>query len=234
MAYPEWLGWLAWFSLGISFLCGLVILVHEFTKPQKMFIMNLVWPITALYWSAAALWAYFKVGQKMTRQQQQSQQGQQRNRSGSDEASRPQIAVAVSHCGAGCTLGDIAAESSVAAFALTFAGGAFPTRLVLDFLLAWFFGVVFQYFTIVPMRGLSPGKGILAGVRADTFSIVAFQIGLFAWMALTYFVLFPKPHLHPGDPVFWFMMQIGMVIGFFTSYPANVILLQWGWKEKMG
>lgn len=140
----------------------------------------------------------------------------------------------MSHWGAGCTLGDIAAESSVAAFALTFAGGDFPTRLVLDFLLAWSFGIIFQYCTIVPMRGLSPAKGIPAAMRADTFSIVAFQIGLFAWMALTYFVLFPNPHLHPDHPVFWFMMQIGMVIGVFTSYPANVLLLRWGWKEKMG
>lgn len=65
--YPDWLGWVAWFSLGISFLCALVILVHEATKPQKMFIMDLVWPITALYWSVVALWAYCKVGQKMTR-----------------------------------------------------------------------------------------------------------------------------------------------------------------------
>jgi hypothetical protein len=105
---------------------------------------------------------------------------------------------------------------------------------MLDFLLAWFLVIIFQYFTIVPMRGLSQGKGMIAAMRADTFSIVAFEIGLFAWMAVTYFVLFPNPHLHPDDPVFWFMMQIGMVIGFFTSYPANVFLLRRGWKEKMG
>jgi Domain of unknown function (DUF4396) len=197
-----------------------------------MFVMNLVWPITALYWSVAAVWAYFTIGRKMTKERQERQQGGEGQES--ERPSRSQIALSATHCGAGCTLGDIAAESIVAAFALSFAGGAFPTRLVLDFLLAWFFGVIFQYFTIVPMRGLPPGKGALAAIRADTFSIVAFQIGLFAWMALTDYVIFPAPHLRPDQALFWFMMQIGMVIGFFTSYPANVLLLRWGWKEKMG
>jgi hypothetical protein len=233
--YPDWLDYLAWFSLGLSFLCGLVILFHEFRKPQKMFIMNLVWPITALYWSIAALWAYLTVGQKMTKEHQHKDEKQQQGeKSEREEPSPTQISVAVSHCGAGCTLGDIAAESLVAAFALSFAGGDFATRLLLDFLLAWLFGVIFQYFTIVPMRNLPPAKGVVSAIRADTFSIVTFQIGLFAWMALTYYVLFPDPHLHPNEAVFWFMMQIGMVIGFFTSYPANLYLLRWGWKEKMG
>jgi Domain of unknown function (DUF4396) len=46
-------------------------------------------------------------------------------------------------------------------------------------------------------------------------------------------VLFPDPHLHANDAVFWFMMQVGMMVGYFTSYPANAFLLNSGWKEKM-
>jgi hypothetical protein len=45
--------------------------------------------------------------------------------------------------------------------------------------------------------------------------------------------LFPKPNLQPTEAVFWFMMQVGMIVGFFTSYPANIFLLKTGWKEKM-
>jgi hypothetical protein len=227
--HPEWLHSLAWVSLGLSFLCAFVILLDELRKPQKMFIMNLVWPLTALYWSFVALRAYFKIGRNMAHQHQHQHQHQQR-----DKLSPSQVSLAVSHCGAGCALGDIVAEWLVASFAINFAGGAFRTRLVVDFLLAWLLGIVFQYFTIVPMRGLSPGQGIIAAMRADTLSILAFQIGMYAWMALVFFVLFPNPHLHPNQAVFWFMMQIGMIIGFLTSYPANVLLLRWGWKEKMG
>jgi hypothetical protein len=118
--------------------------------------------------------------------------------------------------------------------ALRFARGDFTTRILMDFLLAWSFGVAFQYFSIVPMRGLPPGRGIIEAIRADTFSIVAFQMGLFGWMALTYFVIFPQPHLHPTQAPFWFMMQVGMILGFLTSYPVNIFLLRSGWKEKMG
>ena len=35
-----------------------------------------------------------------------------------------------------------------------------------DYLVAFLFGIVFQYFTIAPMRGLSFGKGVLAAVKA--------------------------------------------------------------------
>lgn len=35
------------------------------------------------------------------------------------------------------------------------------------------------------------------------------------------------------SPVFWFMMQIAMSAGFFTSYPVNWWLLKKGIKEPM-
>ncbi len=149
------------------------------------------------------------------------------------EPTREQVAVSTTHCGAGCTLGDIVGEWSIFGAGLVLAGGELGTRLLLDFLLAWGFGVVFQYFTIAPMRGLSFGKGLVQAVRADTLSIVAFQIGMSLWAVLTYFVFFPRPHLKVNEVVFWFMMQIGMIIGFFASYPVNVFLIKAEWKERM-
>jgi hypothetical protein len=233
-AYPEWLHGLAWLSLSAAVLCAVLIAFDEIRRPQKMAIMNLVWPITALYWGPIALWAYRRVATKTTRQHAQSMQSSHTGaKPGSSDPTRTQVLVAVSHCGAGCTLGDIAGEWWVAALSLSFAGGLLPTRLLLDFLLAWIFGVAFQYFTIVPMRGLSPMKGILAAIKADTISIVAYQVGMSVWMALTFYVIFPGPHLSPKEAAFWFMMQIAMIAGFFTAYPANRLLIQRGWKEKM-
>jgi len=52
-------------------------------------------------------------------------------------------------------------------------------------------------------------------------------------MTFAHYVLFRRPHLQPTEVSFWFMMQIGMIVGFFTSYPANIFLLKTGWKEKM-
>jgi hypothetical protein len=64
-------------------------------------------------------------------------------------------------------------------------------------------------------------------------SIVAFEIGMFAWMALVYFVLFPNPHLSPDQAAFWLMMQIAMAIGLVTTYPTNVWLVRRGVKHPM-
>jgi len=45
-------------------------------------------------------------------------------------------------------------------------------------------------------------------------------------------VLFPA-HLHPDEPTFWFMMQIGMALGFLTAWPVNWWLVRAGIKERM-
>ena len=52
-------------------------------------------------------------------------------------------------------------------------------------------------------------------------------------MALTAFLLFPSPHLHPDSPVYWFMMKMGMILGFGTAFPVNSWLISHGIKEAM-
>jgi uncharacterized protein DUF4396 len=39
--------------------------------------------------------------------------------------------------------------------------------------------------------------------------------------------------LDPTMAVFWFMMQIGMIPGFMTTYPANWLLVRGGVKSAM-
>ncbi|MGH2584307.1 MAG: DUF4396 domain-containing protein, partial [Dehalococcoidia bacterium] len=51
-------------------------------------------------------------------------------------------------------------------------------------------------------------------------------------MALMRFVFFDPP-LQPNQVEYWFMMQVGMILGFFTSYPANWFLIRRGIKEAM-
>jgi len=80
------------------------------------------------------------------------------------------------------------------------------------------------------MRSLSPSQALAAAGKTDTLSILAFQVGMYGWMAVVYFVFFRQPHLHPNQATYWFMMQIGMILGFFTSYPANWWLVKKGIK----
>jgi len=103
-----------------------------------------------------------------------------------------------------------------------------------DFVAAWLLGIAFQYFTIKPMRNLSVAGGLWAAIKADTLSILTFQIGMYGWMALVFFKFFPNPHLHPNEPGYWLMMQIAMICGFVTALPVNRLLVKIGWKEAMG
>jgi Domain of unknown function (DUF4396) len=84
------------------------------------------------------------------------------------------------------------------------------------------------------MRGLGVRDGLRAAAKADIVSLTFFEIGLFGWMALMTFVFFPAPHhLMPSSIAFWFLMQIGMIIGYFTSWPANLWLVKRGIKVPM-
>jgi Domain of unknown function (DUF4396) len=192
-----WISILGWAALALGFASALAILVDELALGHRapMPIMDVVHPVTALYLGPAWLWVYF--GRR-----------------------RAPVALAVSHCGAGCTLGDIGGEWIL--FAL--GSEAFGWELGLDLALAWSLGVVFQYLTIGDL-----GRA----VRADTLSILAFEVGLFGWMALTHYVLF-QPPLAIDTSGHWLMMQLGMVAGFGTAWPANAWLIRRGVKEAMG
>jgi hypothetical protein len=68
--------------------------------------------------------------------------------------------------------------------------------------------------------------------KADFLSLTAWQIGMYGWMAIATFLIFGH-EMEKTNPVFWFMMQIAMLVGFLTSYPVNWWLLHSGIKEKM-
>lgn len=107
---------------------------------------------------------------------------------------------------------------------------------VLDFLLAFALGIIFQYFTIKPMRNLSVGQGVVAALKADAASITSWQLGMYGMMALIQFGWFRGTYggiATVASPEFWFAMQLAMLAGFSTSYPVNWWLIRVGVKEKM-
>jgi hypothetical protein len=214
-----------------------------------MGVMNLVHPITALYWGPVWLWAYFRHGrrsgrrimhrdaQRLVREGADVEELRRRGESADPPDLRPwHVGNAVSHCGAGCTLGDIGGEWVLFAVFASPALGIFGTygwEIVADFALAWTLGIVFQYFTIVPMRDdVGKLQGVWQAIKVDTASIVAFQLGLFGWMALSHFVIW-QPPLQTDTSGHWFMMQLGMIVGYFTAWPVNRRLVRSGSKEKM-
>jgi Domain of unknown function (DUF4396) len=218
---PDWLTMLAWVYLAICFGCAAFIAYDIVVnrRRQPMGVMNFVFPITALYFGPFALALYWRWGRA--------------GRSG-DRPWWVTISIEVSHCGSGCALGDVISEFVIFALGLTIAGLALAAEYVGDYLLALAFGIVFQYFAIAPMRGLGLRDGLVAAAKADFISLTAFEVGLFGWMAIMMFVLFPSPNqLMPSSAAFWLLMQVGMMIGFATAWPANVWLVRRGIKVPM-
>jgi len=228
--FPTWLAGVSITSLTVALVCAAIIAADETRRPQRMWIMNLVWPLTALFggliWLAGHLfWGRENAGER-------------------DPPMAVSIAKAGTHCGAGCTLGDLIAETLALVFpglAVVFgAGWLFKDRMfavwVLDFVLAFGLGVGFQYFSIMPKPGLTTGRRLLQALRADTASIAAWQVGMYGGIAALQFWWFTPHYGGPAmanTPEFWFAMQLAMLCGFVTSYPVNWLLVKTGVKERM-
>jgi hypothetical protein len=222
-------------SLAIGIVSALIIAVHLLAgNRQHMWIMNIVWPITGLYFGVVAIWAYFKWGRQGSHRMMAAAREQ-----GMDNPARVRpfwqtCFTAATHCGSGCTLGDLIAEIGLgfSAVAFTLFGHKLFGGWVVDFALAFLLGIGFQYFTIQPMRHLPTGVALKQALKADTLSILAWEIGMFGWMAIATFVIVGH-EIHKTSPVYWCMMQIAMWCGFITSWPVNGWLLKRHIKEPM-
>jgi hypothetical protein len=213
---PGWLIPLSWGAVLLGIATATALAVDVARHPQRMRIMNVVWPITGLYFPVIGWVLYRTLG------------GHRHDRS-----MPASVFLSTLHCGSGCVLGDVIGAPLVFAAGWTLFGKRLFADYVVEFALAYLFGIAFQYFPIRAMRQVSPGAAVLDAVKADTLSLVAFEIGMFGWMAVVSLVLFAPEPADPSDVVFWFLMQIAMVLGLATSYPANWLLIRAGVKSAM-
>ena len=247
---PNWFSQLSIVMLLLGAASALVIIIDLLRGyRQHMWIMNVVWPVTALFGTVVTVWAYFRWGRLATHAKMKA--AMQRDEKPPNKVHTPfpvMVGKGTTHCGSGCALGDITAEFlalSLPAVAIWFGWktlfpedetGKIFAVWILDYVFAFTLGIVFQYFTIKPMRNLRPLEGLIAAVKADTLSLTAWQVGMYGFMAVAHFYLAAHVWEHPINPSmpeFWFLMQVAMVFGFITSYPVNWWLIRAGIKEKM-
>lgn len=213
-------------SLLTGLVCACAIAVSLARQPLPMHVMNVVWPIAALFGS---VWVFVFF----------------RRHARHDSLSKVvSISKGCLHCGSGCALGDLCSEGLIG-FApsiavLTGWHWLFADRMwatwTFDTILAFGFGIAFQYFAIAPMRQLQIREGLKAAVKADAASLAAWQVGMFGVMAIAQCWAFPALLGHRAmitDALFWWAMQLAMLGGFVTSFPVNAWLLHAKIKEPM-
>ncbi|KEZ76071.1 DUF4396 domain-containing protein [Salinisphaera hydrothermalis] len=239
---------ISWIVILLGIVTAVAIAIDCYQRPQHMNVMNVTWPITGLYFPVVGWWIYAVMGRPdgMPRDGSDHDHGGH-DHSGHDHghdddggcghhhAPKPKwqsVFVGVTHCGGGCTLGDSVAIPIVALTGFTVAGSILLGHFAAEFVAAYLFGILFQFLPAMSMGETNPFKALVNAIKADTLSLISFQIGMYGWMALASLVLLPEEP-SAGTPVFWFMMQIAMVIGFATAYPANWWLINRGIKHGM-
>lgn len=174
----------AWIAIILGFVTPAIILADEIVHPQKMAIMNIIWPVTGLYFPLIGLWFYYTVGRSMAAGASPSRHEMPRWQS---------VFLSATHCGSGCVIGDIIGAPIVFAFGLTLVGKRLFAKYLVEFLIAYLLGIAFQYFAIKATRRISRGEAVKDAVKADTLALIALEVGLFAWMALVSYLLLPPP-----------------------------------------
>lgn len=241
-------------SISSFFVCAgviiaLVISFSLFRYRQSMKVMNAVWVLTALWAHYLALFAYYTFGIRWDRMidapsisdmEMDMKPGMSMDmpmdmpmEMGEERPKWQSIALSTLHCGAGCTIADVVGEWFTYFVPIQIGGSWIVGSWVLDFVLALIIGIFFQFIAIREMMNLSFTKTISRAVKADFFSLTAWQIGMYGWMAIVYFVIFKDAPLEKTSWTFWFMMQIAMLFGFLFAFPMNALLIRLGIKKGM-
>ena len=211
---PTWFTVVSWFFIGLGLLCAGVILYDVFGRGyrQRIGAMEVVWPINAVYFGPLALWAYYRWG----RPQSEEWQGEP------SEGGLPVAAVTETiPGGAASFLGHLVAVPLVVLLGLTIAGSDLWPMIIAIALLALPLLFAFEYF--------SSGKALGVALLTAALAIVAFDVGMGAAMIFVHFVL-----MYPPTTVaFWFVMQIGLILGFLTAYPVVLWLVRRSTKEAV-
>lgn len=121
------------------------------------------------------------------------------------------------HCIAGDATGIIAAAAITAALGL-------PMRIdfIVEYVAGFAFGLfIFQALFMKDMLGGSYPRALRASFIPEWLSMNMMATGMFPVMA---FLMMGRDMraMEPSEPLYWFVMSLGMIVGFTVAYPVNV------------
>ena len=205
---PDYFYPVAWLFAAVGVICAAIILHDVYSRGfrQDKNAMEAVWAITALYFGPVALLAYYTWGRTnsskargFTKSPIQPGWG----RSFTDGTPG----------GAAATVAHFIGVPLIVTSGLTIAGTNLWVLIIAIALIAIALLFLFEKF----VAGLNTGRAILTAA----IIVLAFDIGMGGWMIFLHFSSFMPP---PTDVRFFFLMQIGNILGFMTAYPVVRVL----------
>lgn len=201
---PDWLTPIAWAFIAAAVLSAALIAMDIFVRGHRCdtIATEIVWVCSGLYLGPVALWIYGKNNRPHTR---------------TNEAARKSSASPATVSlpgGAASAIAHLIGVPLVLASGLTIAGIDLWVMLLVIGTLAI---VLLFTFERTSTTGLSLG----AAAGAAVLIVLAFDIGMAGWMLLLHSTEYMPP---ASDGSFWFLMQVGIVLGLLTGYPVAAAL----------
>ncbi len=224
---PAWLTVVSWVFVGLALLCAAALLYDVYGRGyrQRVRAMEAVWPLSALYFGPLALVIYARWGRPRS-EKWQREHGEAPEKSGSAAAAAGSLPG-----GAASTVAHFIGVPLVVLSGLTIAGLDLWAMILVIALLATALLFAFEYFfSTVRERGLAAGEGVGVALLIAVVTVLAFDVGMGGWMLFLHFFWIMPP---PTDISFLFLMQIGLVLGFLTGYPAVAWLVGRGTKATV-
>jgi hypothetical protein len=168
---------------------------------------ELVWVNSALYLGPFAVPLYHRHGRPRASR-----------RTAGGPVTRKPTAVAGLPGGSASAVAHLIGVPLVIASGLTIAGIDLWVMIIVIGVLAM--ALLFVYERTASRQGAARTLTVGAAAAAAVLTVLAFDIGMGGWMLLLHFNEFMPP---ATEGTFWFLMQVGIILGLITGYPA----VQW-------
>ncbi|MDO9379018.1 MAG: DUF4396 domain-containing protein [Nocardioidaceae bacterium] len=201
---PAWLTPVAWVVVALTLASAAVIAfdVHVRRHRHATVASEVVWITSALYLGPVAVVLYRRHGRTGS------------TRSATDGSEAPTV-VAGLPGGSASAIAHLIGVPLVLASGLTIAGIDLWVMIIVIGVVAIVLLAVHERTAVAGTRAARPTLGAAVGTAVVT--VLAFDVGMVGWMLLLHYGSFMPP---ATDGVFWFLMQLGVLVGLLTGYPV--------------
>ncbi len=204
---PDWMTPLSWLYIALALISAAAIAADIYPRRRHSTVAEeLAWVASALYLGPFAPPLYARHGRAPART------AREETAANGERHDQPAVVAGLPGGGASA-VAHLVGVPLVLASGLTIAGIDLWVMIIVIGLLAMALLFAYERTAHRAGRGLPVGAAAVAAV----LTVLAFDIGMGGWMLLLHFNEFMPP---ATEGSFWFLMQLGVVLGLLTAYPV--------------